>query len=29
MLFHNTEKTEARHGNEPQVLFVTRSTTAK
>jgi len=29
MLFHNTEKTETRHGNAPQVLFVGRTTTAK
>jgi len=29
MLFHNTEKTETRHGNAPQALFVARTTTAK
>jgi len=29
MMFHNTEKTEACHGNVPQVLFVARTTTAK
>jgi len=29
MLFHNSEKTETRHGNAPQVLFVARTTTAK
>jgi len=26
MMFHNTEKTEASHGNESQVLFVARTT---
>jgi len=29
MLFHNSEKTETRHRNIPQVLFVARTTTAK
>jgi len=29
MLFHNTEKTETRHGNASQVSFVARTTTAK
>jgi len=28
MSFHNTEK-QTPHGNAPQVLFVTRTTTAK
>jgi len=27
MMFHNTEKTETRHGNAPQVLFIPRTTT--
>jgi len=26
MMFHNTEKTETRHGNAPQVLFGARTT---
>jgi len=29
MMFHNTEKTETRHGNAPQILFVARTTTPK
>jgi len=29
MMFHNAEKTETRHGNAPQVLFIVRTTTAK
>jgi len=29
MMFHNTEKTETRHGNAPQVLFVARTTMPK
>jgi len=29
MLFHNKEKTETRHGDALQVLFVARTTTAK
>jgi len=28
-MFHNTEKTETRHGNAPQILFVARTTTPK
>jgi len=27
MMFHNTEKTETRHGNAPQTLFGARTTT--
>jgi len=27
-LFHSIEKTENRHGNAPQVLYVARTTTA-
>jgi len=26
-MFHNTKKTETRHGNAPQILFVARTTT--
>ena len=29
MLFHNTEKTETRHGNAPQIFFGARTTTPK
>jgi len=29
MMFHNTEKTEIRHGNAPQVVIVARTTMAK
>jgi len=29
MAFHNTETTETRHGNAPQILFVARTTTPK
>jgi len=29
MMFYNTEKTETRHGDAPQVLFVARTTTVK
>jgi len=29
MMFHNTEKTEHRHGNAPQIVFVARTTTPK
>jgi len=29
MMFHNTEKTETRHGNTPQTSFVVRTTTPK
>jgi len=29
MMSHNTEKSETRHGNAPQVLFVARTTMAK
>jgi len=29
MMFHNTEKTETRHGNAPQTLFGARTTTPK
>jgi len=29
MMFHNTEKTETRHGNAPQILFSARTTTPK
>jgi len=29
MMFHNTEKTETRHGNAPQILFAARTTTPK
>jgi len=29
MMFHNTEKTETRHGNAPQILFGARTTTPK
>jgi len=29
MMFYDTEKTEPRHGNVPQVLFVVRTTMAK
>ena len=29
MVFRNTEKTETRHGNAPQVLFGARTTTPK
>jgi len=29
MMFHNTEKTETRHGNTPQILVVARTTTPK
>jgi len=28
-MFHNTEKTETRHGNAPQILFGARTTTPK
>ena len=28
-MFHHTEKTETRHGNASQVLFVARTTTMK
>ena len=28
-MFHNTEKTEPRHGNAPQILFGARTTTPK
>ena len=28
-MLHNTEKTEARHGNAPQIIFVARTTTPK
>jgi len=28
-MFHNTEKTETRHGNAPQIIFVARTTTPK
>jgi len=28
-MFHNTEKTETRHGNVPQILFGARTTTPK
>jgi len=28
-MFHNTEKTETRHGNAPQVLLIARTTTPK
>ena len=28
-MFHNTEKTETRHGNTPQILVVARTTTPK
>jgi len=28
-MFHNTEKTETRHGNAPQTLFGARTTTPK
>jgi len=27
MIFHNTEKTETRHGNAPQILLGARTTT--
>jgi len=27
-MFHNTGKTEARHGSVPQILFVARTTMA-
>jgi len=27
MMFHNTEKTETRHENAPQILFGARTTT--
>jgi len=27
-MFHNTEKTETRHGNAPQILFGVRTTKA-
>jgi len=29
MMFHKTEKTETHHGNAPQILFGTRTTTPK
>jgi len=29
MMLHNTEKTETRHGNIPQILFDARTTMAK
>jgi len=29
MMFHNTEKTETRHGTAPQVVFVVRTTMTK
>ena len=29
MIFHNSEKTETRHGNVPQILFGARTTTPK
>jgi len=29
MLFHNTDKTENRHENAPQFLFIARTTTVK
>jgi len=29
MMFHNTEKTETRHRNAPQILFGARSTEPK
>jgi len=28
-MFHNTGKTETRHGNAPQILFVARTAKAK
>ena len=28
-MFHNTEETETRHGNAPQILFGARTTTPK
>jgi len=28
MIFHNTEKTETRHANAPQILFGARTTTS-